>query len=237
MLCVITWIATGDCLHIWKSQCLFCLFFGSSWHGTKRGHGTKESWQLRHVRLEEEHLQQCRVPVLPGRCWRWQSHVVHWPGHFLRGMIWVWVKTCQDLWTYHMIKGITWNNHPKTSYLRDLGIFRVPRVPSRVPGFDPYGMNTEWCCSACSTALCFLKWLEVVTFRDDSMRKMTLVDYLSIPPPRTLQLKNLADVSHQFPPCPTSTNCPRLWNNMQWGQPYYHKYVLNIYIYIIIIYI
>ena len=118
----------------------------SSWHGTKRGHGTKESWQLRHVRLEEEHLQQCRVPVLPGRCWRWQSHVVHWPGHFLRGMIWVWVKTCQDLWTYHMIKGITWNNHPKTSYLRDLGIFRVPRVPSRVPGFDPYGMNTEWCC-------------------------------------------------------------------------------------------
>jgi hypothetical protein len=152
-------------------------------------------------------------------------------------MIWVWVKTCQDLWTYHMIKGITWNNHPKTSYLRDLGIFRVPRVPSRVPGFDPYGMNTEWCCSACSTALCFLKWLEVVTFRDDSMRKMTLVDYLSIPPPRTLQLQNLADVSHQFPPCPTSTNCPRLWNNMQWGQPYYHKYVLNIYIYIIIIYI
>jgi len=29
----------------------------------------------------------------------------------------------------------------------------------------------------------------VVTFRDDSMRKMTLVDYLSIPPPRTLQLQ------------------------------------------------
>ena len=122
-------------------------------------------------------------------------------------MIWLLVKTCQDLWTYHMIKGITWNNHPTTSYLRDLGIFRVPRVPSRVPGFDPCGMNTEWCCSACSTALCFLKWLEVVTFRDDSMRKMTLVDYLSIPPPRTLQLQNLADVAHHVLLPRTAQDC------------------------------
>lgn len=32
---------------------------------------------------------------------------------------------------------------------------------------------------------------QVVTFKDDSMRKMTLVDYLSIPPPRTLQLQSL----------------------------------------------
>ena len=45
---------------------------------------------------------------------------------------------------------------------------------------------------------------QTVTFRDESMRKMTLVDYLSIPPPRTLQLQNLA---MRF-----KANCVSLWS-------------------------
>lgn len=32
---------------------------------------------------------------------------------------------------------------------------------------------------------------QVVTFKDESVSKLTLVDYLSIPPPRTLQLASL----------------------------------------------
>ena len=33
---------------------------------------------------------------------------------------------------------------------------------------------------------------QVVTFRDNSTKQLTMVDYLSIPPPRTFQLPNLA---------------------------------------------
>ena len=39
---------------------------------------------------------------------------------------------------------------------------------------------------------------QVVTFHDNSTKKLTLVDYLSIPPPRTLQLPSPVSRGEQF---------------------------------------